>query len=234
MARKFILENLMKLASGIGANPSKFMGTRTNISFLGKGPQKNPLFQRPLPGLANATEANLGSRDALISATEDAMGFASAGKLNDIQLKILTENLTGINKILNPPVLPSAQMIKFPKRGSGIPSALPEPGPGDVQRYMGALDMQTGMSRAIARNLLLKDTRLKLKPEELFMLKEGKGEPLDLMAKYYGRSMPAYDDFLNQVNLEAARPDQFADMILKHVKLIPEFAEGGLARILEV
>ena len=46
--------------------------------------------------------------------------------------------------------------------------------------------------------------------------------------------MPAYDDFLNQVNLEAARPDQFADMILKHVKLIPEFAEGGLARILEI
>ena len=111
---------------------------------------------------------------------------------------------------------------------------LPGPGPGDAAAYGSALNMQTGMSRAIARNLLLKDTRLKLKPEELFMLKEGKGEPLDLMAKYYGRSMPAYDDFLNQVNLEAARPDQFADMILKHVKLIPEFAEGGLARILEV
>ena len=244
----------MKLAQGIGANPSKFMGTKTNISFLGKGPTKNPLFQRPLPGLANATEANLGSRAALISATEDAMGFASAGKLNDIQLKILTENLTGINKILNPPKLPSAKIMTLPQRGEGIgslkgvdpretilpmqrstfKSALPEPGPGDMAAFRGALDMQTGMSRAIARNLLLKDTRLKLKPEELFMLKEGKGEPLDLMAKYYGRSMPAYDDFLNQVNLEAARPDQFADMILKHVKLIPEFAEGGLARILEV
>ena len=194
MARKLILENLMKLASGIGANPNKFMGTKTNISFLGTGPQKNPLFQRPLPGLANATEANLGSRDALIEATEDAMSFATAGKLNDIQLKILTENLGGINKILNPPVLPSAQMIKFPKRGSGITSQLPEPGPGDLAAFKGALDMQTGMSRAIARNLLLKDTRLKLSPEDLSMLREGKGEPLDLMQKYYGRSMSAYDD----------------------------------------
>ena len=122
MARKLILENLMKLAQGIGANPNKFMGTRTNITFLGKGPQKNPLFQRYLPGLENATEANLGSRSALIEATEDAMGFASAGKLNDIQLKILTENLTGINKILNPPPLPMATISKFPTRDTGIGS----------------------------------------------------------------------------------------------------------------
>jgi len=46
--------------------------------------------------------------------------------------------------------------------------------------------------------------------------------------------MSAYDDFLNQVNLEAARPDEFAEMILKNVELIPAFAHGGLARILEL
>jgi hypothetical protein len=54
------------------------------------------------------------------------------------------------------------------------------------------------------------------------------------MTKYYGRSMENYDNFLNQVNLGAARPDEFAEMILKHIKLTPQFAEGGLARILEV
>ena len=262
MARKLVLENLMKLAQGIGANPQKFMGTRTNITFLGTGPNKNPLFQRYLPGLENASARNLGSRDTLIEATEDAMGFASAGKLNDIQLKILTENLSGINKILNPPPLPSAKMIKFQKRGSGITgiktegtikdfskasnerfrnqladdlgSRLPEPGPGDAAAFQGALNMQTGMSRAIARNLLLKDNRLKLSPEDLSMLREGKGEPLDLMAKYYGRSMSAYDDFLNQVDITAASPDEFAEMILKNINLTPAFAGGGLAKILEV
>ena len=112
----------MQLAKGIGANTNKYMGTKTNISFLGKGPTKNPLFQNYLPGLETASSRNLGSRDTLIEATEDAMGFATAGKLNDIQLKILTENLSGINKILNPPVLPSAQMFPFPKQGSGIMS----------------------------------------------------------------------------------------------------------------
>ena len=234
MARRFTIELLMDLAKSIGANPNKFMGTRTNVSFLGAGPNKNPLFQRPLPGLERATPANLGSRDALIEATEDAMSYATAGKLNTIQTEILGKNLSGIKNILEPPPLPMATISQFPKRGSGISSALPEPGPGDIAAFQGALDMQTGISRAIARNLLLKDTRLKLSSDDLFMLKEGKGEPLDLMKKYYGESMSAYDDFLNQVNLEAARPDEFAEMILKNVRLVPQFAHGGLARILEV
>jgi len=233
MARRFTLELIMDLATKIGANPAK-LASRGNVSFLGKGPQKNPLFQRPLPGLENASARNLGSRDALIEATEDAASWAKDGKLNSIQMEILGHNLSGINKILNPPPLPMATVSQFPKRGSGITSQLPEPGPGDMAAFTGALNMQTGMSRAIARNLLLKDTRLKLKPEELFMLKEGKGEPLDLMKKYYGESMLNYDDFLNSVNLEAARPDEFAEMILKHIKLTPQFAHGGLARILEV
>jgi len=46
--------------------------------------------------------------------------------------------------------------------------------------------------------------------------------------------MHQYDEFLNNVNLQAARPDEFAEMILKNVELIPAFAYGGLARILEV
>jgi len=265
MARKLILENLMKLASSIGANPNKYMGTRTNITFLGKGPTKNPLFQQPLAGIDEASMKQLGP--GMIPAVEDAMGFATANKLNDIQLKILTENLTGINKILNPPPLPMASVTdiapgiaglkRFPKethKFMGRPlkdkdfveidklvtegkipgSRLPEPGPGDMAASIGALNQQTGMSRAIARNLLLKDTRLNLNPEDLFMLKEGKGEPLDMLRKYYGESIHLYDDFLNSVNIEAARPDEFAEMILKNVKLVPQFARGGLARILEV
>ena len=263
MARRFTLQLIMDLATRIGANPSKLAGTRTNISFLGKGPNENPLFQRPLPGLENAKISNLGDRDTLIKATEDAVGWLKDGKLNSIQSEILGHNLSGINKILNPPVLPSASVTPIrsgittlrssdigagPRRYNELTGLnkprlvkdgvfmssrdrLPGTGPGDIAA---ALDQKTGMSRAIARNLLLKDTRLKLKPEELFMLKEGKGEPLDLMAKYYGESMHLYDDFLNSVNVEAARPDQFAAMILKNVKLIPQFAEGGLAGILQV
>ena len=110
MARQLILQNLMKLAQGIGANPKNFMGTRTNITFLGKGPTKNPLFQGPIGGFEGASEAQLGSRETIIEAVEDAMGFASANKLNSIQIRALELNLESLNKIYNPPVLPSASV----------------------------------------------------------------------------------------------------------------------------
>ena len=275
MARRFTIELLMDLASRIGANPAKAL-SRSNISFLGKGPTKNPLFQNRLAGLENATKANLGKPEALFGAIEDAVGWAKDGKLNSIQTEILGHNLTGINKILNPPPLPMASVTairpgieglrRFPKethkffgrplkdkdfseidrmvmegkipdargRTWDLKSRLPEPGPGDLAAFSKALNQKTGMSRAISREILLRDTRLKLKPEELFMLKEGKGEPLDLMKKYYGRSMENFDtwldDFLPTTDLP---PRDLASRVLNEVELIPAFAHGGLAEILQ-
>ena len=77
MSKRFTLEILMDLAKNIGANQNKFMGTRTNINFLGKGPTKNPLFQGPLRGIQTASETQLGPRETIIEAVEDAMGYAS-------------------------------------------------------------------------------------------------------------------------------------------------------------
>ena len=262
MAKRFTIELLMDLAKSIGANPNKFMGTKNNITFLGTGPNKNPLFQRPLPGLERAGVNQLGSRDALIEATEDAMSYATSGKLNTIQTEILGKNLTGIKNIIEPPPLPMATITKFPKQDSGITSVrtssevptfkvsneqfkkqiaddlgstLPKPGPGELQAFQTGLDAKTGMSRAIARELLLKDTRLNLPDDVLKSLRTGErgADPLDLMRRYYGESMLKYDDFLNSVNVESAAPSEFAEMILKNVKLTPQFAEGGLADIMQ-
>ena len=44
MARRIIIGEILNLIKGLGGNPNKFMGTRSNISFLGKGP-KEALFQ---------------------------------------------------------------------------------------------------------------------------------------------------------------------------------------------
>jgi hypothetical protein len=274
MAKRFTIELIMELASRIGANPAKAV-SRSNVSFLGKGPVKNPLFQNRLAGLENATEANLGKPETLFEAIDDAVGWAKDGKLNSIQTEILGHNLSGIEKIINPPALPMASVTdimpgiaslrRFPKEThkfmgrplkagdfneidkmvmeGKIPDArgrkwnlkAPETGPRDLAAYSSALNQKTGMSRAISRELLLQDTRLKLKPEELFMLKEGKGEPLDLMRKYYGKSMMNLDawldDFLPRTTLP---PRDLATRVLNEVELIPQFARGGLARILEI
>ena len=110
MARRFTLQLIMDLATKIGANPMKLAGTRTNISFLGKGPDKNPLFQNRLAGLENASAENLGDPKKLFGAIEDAVGWMKDGKLNSIQSEILGHNLSGIERILHPPPLPSASI----------------------------------------------------------------------------------------------------------------------------
>ena len=118
MARKFILENLVKLAQGIGANPSKFMGTKTNISFLGKGPTSNILFQNPVR-IKNYLR-NRGSDESVLGEINDAMGFATAGKLNPIQLEILNDNLIKIATIMKPSALPSLPSASVTNIAPGI------------------------------------------------------------------------------------------------------------------
>ena len=279
MARRFTLELIMDLASRIGANPAKAI-SRSNISFLGKGPTKNPLFQSRLAGLENASQANLGKPETLFAAIDDAVGWAKDGKLNSIQTEILGHNLTGIERIINPPPLPTLPMASVTPIRSGIKTVAPKPmtdidrlfqgpitttgpkgtrtwdftkksrlqetgperynrltGLGEQGTFRGALDAKTGMSRAIARQLLQQDTRLKLKPEELFMLKEGKGEPLDLMRKYYGRTVTNFDEWLDDIIPRGRfneNPRDLATRALSEIELLPQFAEGGLARILEV
>ena len=110
MARRFTIQVLSELAKRVGGSHNKWTGTRTNINFLGTGPTDNPLFQGPLEGLETATIGNLGRREEIVRAVNDAMGYASAGKLNTIQTEILGRNLAGIDKVLNPPVLPSASV----------------------------------------------------------------------------------------------------------------------------
>ena len=293
MARRFTLQLIMDLASRIGASPAKAM-SRSNISFLGKGPTKNPLFQSRLAGLENAKPSNLGDPKKLFGAIEDAVGWAKDGKLNSIQTEILGHNLSSIERILHPPPLPSASITaiapgieglkRFPKESHrffgrplktkdfneidrlvregkipGLPkgsspgealyarrtggiksrlpqSRLPEPGPGDIAAYTKVLNQKTGMSRAIARQILQQDTRLNLPDEVMISLRTGSRgpDPLDLMKRYYGRSMMNFDEFLNNVNLQAGSPRDLATRVLSEVELVPQFARGGLARILEV
>jgi len=107
MAKRFTIQMLSELAKKIGGSSHKWTGTRTNINFLGTGPTTNPLFQGPLRGLESATLGNIGRREEIVRAVNDAMGYVSSGKLNSIQTEILGRNFEGINKILNPPVLPT-------------------------------------------------------------------------------------------------------------------------------
>ncbi len=270
MARKIILENLMKLASGIGANPQKFMGTRTNISFLGKGPTKNPLFQGPVPGI-EAEIASGGPSKRVISAVEDAMGYASAGKLNDIQLKALTLNMEKLTQALNPPMasispiragigtlrskdigagqrryneltgLNKPREVTSPLHGlSG--SELAEKTHSARATMIRLLDVHAGGQPGVGVTL-----REIMSPQELKWLMEGgggaAGNPLALFVKYFGnasaRNLPSggtpqvIDDFAKRLmRAKDTMGRRVDDPFFNPDDAV--FAEGGLAKILEV
>ena len=99
MARRFIIENIVNLIKAIGGNPNKFMGTKTNISFLGKGP-KQALLQGQID-IRSIAQAEL-PIERVISEAETAGGYAVGNKLNDIQLQRLEQNLIELKKLYKP------------------------------------------------------------------------------------------------------------------------------------
>jgi len=90
MASKSLVDIALKLAKQLGANTNKFLGSRTNISFLGKGPQDDLLFQADL----NPEALGAIPLSKVLPQIESSMGYLTGGKLNDIQANKLIENMT--------------------------------------------------------------------------------------------------------------------------------------------
>ena len=90
MASKSLVDIALKLAKQLGANTNKFLGTRTNISFLGKGPKDDLFFQQDI----NTEALGAFPLSKLLPQIESSMGYLTGGKLNDIQANKLIDNMT--------------------------------------------------------------------------------------------------------------------------------------------
>jgi len=99
MARRIIIGEILNLIKGLGGNPNKFMGTKSNINFLGKGPQEN-LFQSAID-IEGMVKSGF-PIEKVITEAETAGGYAVANKLNDIQLQRLEQNLIELKKLYAP------------------------------------------------------------------------------------------------------------------------------------
>jgi hypothetical protein len=110
-SRKFLIDGIMSLAQKLGANPSKYMGTKQNINFLGTGNYRGPDGKgTTFSGLINEDiigSANLYKQDDIVKVIEQDMGFVTADKLNDIQLNTMYKNLKKIDEAFNPPPGPA-------------------------------------------------------------------------------------------------------------------------------
>ena len=104
--RKFLIDGIIGLAQKLGANPNKFMGTKTNINFLGTGDRgmKGTTFS----GNINDDFLELGfTKNDLVKVIEQDAGYVTAGKLNDVQLNTMYNNLLKIDETFNPPPGPA-------------------------------------------------------------------------------------------------------------------------------
>ena len=122
-SRKFLIEGIMSLAQKLGANPSKYMGTKQNINFLGTGNYRGPDGKgTTFSGLINEDiigSAHLYKQDDIVKVIEQDMGFVTADKLNDIQLNTMYKNLKKIDEAFNPPPGP-ANVIELETGTGGL------------------------------------------------------------------------------------------------------------------
>jgi hypothetical protein len=103
MAKQIIIDEILKVFSRLGGNTSDVLGTRTNISFLGKGDNVEPFLDKNL----NTEALGVLSQSKAIDEAKNAVGFAVSDKLNDIQAGNLLSNLKKMEEFYIPPAAPA-------------------------------------------------------------------------------------------------------------------------------
>ena len=98
MASKALTDLALQLYKSLGGNLSKVLGTRTNVNFLGKG--KSPVEM--VDGDINPEALGFLSQSKAVGELDSAMGFLTAGKLNDVQANKLINNMKTMKEFYMP------------------------------------------------------------------------------------------------------------------------------------
>ncbi len=98
MASETLIRTALQLAKQLGANTSKFLGTKSNVSFIGSGPKDGMLFQQ---NINPESFASIGIQKVLPD-IETSMSYLTGGKLNDIQANKLIDNMSVMLDVIDP------------------------------------------------------------------------------------------------------------------------------------
>ena len=96
MARRELVNQIVKLYQKLGGNLSDTMGTRTNVNFIGKG--EPDMLKMDL----NPEALGVLPQSKAIEELKESVSFATAGKLNDLQAGKLLENMSKMDNFYNP------------------------------------------------------------------------------------------------------------------------------------
>jgi hypothetical protein len=103
MASKALVDVALKLFQGLGGNVSKVLGTRSNVSFLGKGKSSEMMVDMDI----NPDALGIIPQSKAVEELTSAMGYLTSGKLNDLQANQLIKNMQKMDEIYNPPAAPA-------------------------------------------------------------------------------------------------------------------------------
>ena len=103
MARKQTIDLILQTFKQLGGNLNEVMGTKTNISFLGKGKSPELMLDMDI----NTDALGFLSQSKAVDEIKNSVGYAVAGKLNDVQANKLLDNISKMKDFYIPPAGPA-------------------------------------------------------------------------------------------------------------------------------
>jgi len=103
MARREILNAILQSFQKLGGNVNDVLGTKTNVSFLGKGKSPELMLDMDI----NPEALGVLPQSKAVEELTSSVGYAVAGKLNDIQAGQLLKNMQTMENVYFPPAAPA-------------------------------------------------------------------------------------------------------------------------------
>ena len=91
-------EAILALFNKLGGNMNNVLGSRSNITFLGKGKNTEAFLDSDI----NVEAIGVLGKNKILEELEGSIGYLTAGKLNDVQANKLLKNMTKIDEVFNP------------------------------------------------------------------------------------------------------------------------------------
>lgn len=174
MVSKNLLELAMKLAKQLGANPSKFLGTRTKVDFIGSGPKDGNLFLKNI----NLDAYQKIGNEKMIPDINASMGYLTGGKLNEIQANRFIDNM--------------AKMIETNNKAAASALVPPTPGTGGLGALRETPEIASALPGPEVRPMNTRDAyRQASRDGELTGNKQGRQNAVDLSPNAPPGTIPA-------------------------------------------
>jgi hypothetical protein len=92
-------EAILQLFNKLGGNMNNVLGSRSNITFLGKGKSPEGFIDADI----NIEAIGVLGKNKILKELESSIGYLTAGKLNDVQANKLLTNMQKVDEVFNPP-----------------------------------------------------------------------------------------------------------------------------------